>query len=205
MLTTAICMSTAWLAVVLQPRPAEAARRQAYRGAFRAQMHQGASAGLVVAGVLDLQINPSDGSFVGTVTPAIDHETGLTLPTVLFHLDGEVLTPSVPAVLALPVRGSVAGHAANLVVLDVGGPGQHLHLAGTNENLVKKGAGGHPGRMKGMAVGPGWGSIGEFGATTEGVVGTVGGTIEPKVIVCLEIIESSTGKVVLRICLVERV
>jgi hypothetical protein len=185
LLTATLGMVAVWSSAVSRPLAVEAASKHlVYRRAFRAQIHQGPSAGLVVAGALQLEINLSAGSFTGTITPGTDSETGLALPTVLFQLEGDVVTPSALPVTALQVRGSVAGHAVNFVVLDVGGPGKNLHLAGTTEHLVGRGRRSNPGQIKGVVVGPDWGSTGDFGGTC----------------FCIDVTESSTGKVVLRVC-----
>jgi hypothetical protein len=49
--------------------------------------------GLVIAGSLDLNVDPGDGTFTGVLTPGVDADTLQPLAAVLFNATPEGLVP----------------------------------------------------------------------------------------------------------------
>jgi hypothetical protein len=155
------------LAVASPVHPA-AVERKHVRTAFQYTLREGPSFDplqqLVITGTMDIDLDPADGTFAGTITPGVDADTLQPLPGVLFHaLPGGLQPASAPAMLR--VRGQISGHAANIVVLDVGGPGKHVYATGSTEFDAGKGYSRDPGRVLGWAVGPDAGDAGNWGAT----------------------------------------
>jgi hypothetical protein len=129
---------------------------------FQATVRQGPDAGLVAYGVLTLNVK-GDGNFTGTLTPAVSLETGLPFPTVLFTQKDGSFTPIPGGPTEIDVRGTMHGHAINLIMLNVVGAGQDIVGVGTMENTLKgwlQGKG--PGVVAGPAVGPEPGDSGDW-------------------------------------------
>ncbi len=133
---------------------------------FEVTIRQGPSAGIVANGVLTLHVQPHSGNFTGTLTPGIDESTGEPQSSVLFHqVDHKFV--AFGDIKELQVRGSIRGHAVNLIALNVSGEGKNLFGVGTTENAF-----GEPseqqglGNLAGPAVGPEEGDSGDWIATT---------------------------------------
>jgi hypothetical protein len=136
---------------------------QQLKAFFQATIRQGPDAGLVAYGVLTLQVDPRNGNFTGTLTPAVSLETGLPFPTVLFTQKGGSFTPIPDGPTEIEVRGTMHGHAINLIMLNVVGAGQDIVGVGTMENTLKEWLQGKgPGVVAGAAVGPAPGDSGDW-------------------------------------------
>jgi hypothetical protein len=130
---------------------------------FQATVRQGPDAGLAAYGVLTLQVDPGSGNFTGTLTPAVSLEIGLPFPTVLFTQKGGSFTPVPGGPTEIDVRGTMHGHAINLIMLNVVGAGQDVVGVGTMENTLKEWLQGKgPGVVAGPAVGPEPGDSGDW-------------------------------------------
>jgi hypothetical protein len=157
-----------WLAVLLVVSclsfSAASNDSQQLKAFFQATIRQGPDAGLVAYGVLTLHVDPGDGNFTGTLTPAVSLETGLPFPTVLFTQKGGSFTPVPDGPTEIEVRGTMHGHAINLIMLNVAGAGQDVVGVGTMENTLKEWLQGKgPGVVAGSAVGPEPGDSGDWG------------------------------------------
>ena len=130
---------------------------------FEVTVRQGPDAGLVAYGVLTLHVGPGTGDFTGTLTPAVSVETGRLLPTVLFTQSGDSFTPVPNGLTKVDVRGTMAGHAINLIMLNVQGAGNDMVGVGTMENTVHEwlSTGSHA-FIGGPAVGPEPGDSGDW-------------------------------------------
>jgi hypothetical protein len=136
---------------------------QQLKAFFQATIRQGPDAGLVAYGVLTLHVDPASGNFTGTLTPAVSLETGLPFPTVLFTQKGGSFTPVPDGPTEIDVRGTMHGHAINLIMLNVVGAGQDIVGVGTMENTLKEWLQGKgPGVVAGAAVGPAPGDSGDW-------------------------------------------
>src|SRR5580658_363631 len=136
---------------------------QQLKAFFQATIRQGPDAGLVAYGVLTLHVDPASGNFTGTLTPAVRLETGLPFPTVLFTQKGGSFTPVPDGPTEIEVRGTMHGHAINLIMLNVVGAGQDVVGVGTMENTLKEWLQGKgPGVVAGPAVGPAPGDSGDW-------------------------------------------
>jgi hypothetical protein len=136
---------------------------QQLKAFFQATTRQGPDAGLVAYGVLTLQVDPRTGNFTGALTPAVSLETGLPFPTVLFTQKGGSFTPVPDGPTEIDVRGTMHGHAINLIMLNVAGAGQDIVGVGTMENTLKEWLQGKgPGVVAGPAVGPEQGDSGDW-------------------------------------------
>src|SRR5882724_7449135 len=118
-------------------------RGRTVRQVFEVTIHRGPSAGL------------------GVITPGFDPRTGRQKESVLFTFNGSSLVPH-PDVTEIQVRGQVQHHAANLVLLDVGGAGKNIYVVGTSVNDSGRGLQRDPGTMGGPAVGPEPGDSGDW-------------------------------------------
>jgi len=136
-------------------------RGRTVRQVFEVTIHRGPSAGLVVIGVLTLDVEPGTGVLTGVITPGFDPRTGRQKESVLFTFNGSSLVPH-PDVTEIQVRGQVQHHAANLVLLDVGGAGKNIYGVGTSVNDSGRGLQRDPGTMGGPAVGPEPGDSGDW-------------------------------------------
>jgi hypothetical protein len=122
---------------------------------FEVTVRQGPSTGLVAYGVLTLNVNRGTGDFAGSLTPAVSVETGMPLSTVLFMQNGDSFIPVPSGVTKLDVRGTMHGHAINLIMLNVQGAGKDLVGVGTMENTLHEWLRtGSQGFVGGPAVGP---------------------------------------------------
>ena len=130
---------------------------------FEVTVRQGTSAGLVAYGVLTLNVNPGTGNFTGSLTPAVSLETGRPLSTVLFMQSGDSFIPDPSGATKLDVRGTMQGHAINLIMLNVQGVGKDVVGVGTMENTLHEWlrTGSH-GFIGGPAVGPQPGDSGDW-------------------------------------------
>jgi hypothetical protein len=130
---------------------------------FQVTVRQGSSAGLVAYGVLTLNVNAETGNFTGTLTPAVGKDTGEPLSSVLFKQTADSFTPEPAGVTELAVRGTMHGHAINLMLLDVRGVGKDIVGVGTMENtLAEQLQGKGHGVVAGPAVGPEDGDSGDW-------------------------------------------
>src|SRR5579864_7003339 len=100
---------------------------------FQVTVRQGPSAGLVASGVLTLNVKSGTGNFTGTLTPAEAEGADEPLSSVLFHQVDHKFVPD-GEVKEVDVRGTIHGHAINLVALDVGEQGKDIFGVGTSEN-----------------------------------------------------------------------
>ena len=147
-----------WLAMLLLVSglslAAASSDSQQLKAFFQATIRQGPDAGLVAYGVLTLQVDPRDGNFTGTLTPAVSLETGLPFPTVLFTQKGGSFAPVPDGPTEVELRGTMHGHAINLIMLNVGsGPG-HRRSGDDGEHAQGMAAGEGAGVVAGSAVGP---------------------------------------------------
>lgn len=135
---------------------------QQLKVSFQVTIRQGPSAGLVANGVLTLNVESRIGNFTGTLTPAEAEGTGEPQSSVLLHQVDHKFVPF-GNVKEVDVRGTIHGHAINLVALNVGGEGKHLFGAGTTENAFgTPGAEQGLGHIAGPAVGPEEGDTGDW-------------------------------------------
>jgi len=129
---------------------------------FQVTLREGPSAGVVGYGVLTLNLRSGSDNFTGTLTPAEDPDTGAPFSSVLFKEVDHKLAPQ-GDVKQLNVRGTLHGHAINLVMLNVSGEGKDIFGVGTTENAF-----GEPsaeqglGHIAGPAVGPEEGDSGDW-------------------------------------------
>jgi hypothetical protein len=148
--------------------PAAADERADKRGTqelktfFQVTLREGPSAGVLGYGVLTLNLRSGSDNFTGTLTPAEDPDTGAPFSSVLFKEVDHKLAPQ-GDVKQLNVRGTLHGHAINLVMLNVSGEGKDVFGVGTTENAF-----GEPsaeqglGHIAGPAVGPEEGDSGDW-------------------------------------------
>ena len=128
---------------------------------FIVTVDQGPSEGLVVQGELTADVDSGTGVLTGALTPGPNPSTGLPYTSVVFTTVGGTLVPN-PHVTALEVRGRLEHHAVNLILLNAGGPGQHIFGVGTSENDTGKGLQHAPGAVGGPAAGPQAGDLGDW-------------------------------------------
>jgi hypothetical protein len=130
---------------------------------FQVTVRQGPSTGLVAYGVLTMNVNAETGDFTGTLTPAVGEDTGKPLPSVLFKQTADSFVPDPSGVMEIAVRGTMHGHAINLMLLDVRGVGKNIVGVGTMENtLAEQLQGKGHGVVAGPAVGPEDGDSGDW-------------------------------------------
>ena len=130
---------------------------------FQVTVRQGPSTGLVAYGLLTMNVNAETGNFTGTLTPAVGKDTGGPLSSVLFKQTADSFTPDPAGVTELAVRGTMYGHAINLMLLDVRGVGKNIVGVGTMENtLAEQLQGKGHGVVAGPAVGPEDGDSGDW-------------------------------------------
>jgi hypothetical protein len=141
---------------------AEAGSKQLHT-LFIVTVDQGPSEGLVVQGKLTADVDPGTGVLSGTLTPGPNPSTGLPYTSVVFTTVGGTLVPN-PHVTALEVRGRLEHHAVNLILLNAGGPGQHIFGVGTSEHDTGQGLQHAPGAVGGPAAGPQAGDLGDWEA-----------------------------------------
>jgi len=130
---------------------------------FKVTVRQGPDAGLVAYGILRLHVDPGTGDFTGKLTPAVSEETGIPFSTVLFTQSGDSFTPVANGLTEIDVRGTMYGHAVNLVLLNAGGAGQDIAGVGTMENTLHEWLSTEShGYIGGPAVGPEPGDSGDW-------------------------------------------
>jgi hypothetical protein len=151
-----------FMSVPLFPAAAdERGDTQQLKASFQVTVRQGPSAGLVANGLLTLNIHKPTGNFTGTLTPAEAEGAGES-SSVLFHQVDHKFVPF-GDVKQVDMRGTIHGHAINLVALNAGGEGKDIFGAGTTENAFgepteEKGLG----HIAGSAVGPEEGDTGDW-------------------------------------------
>jgi hypothetical protein len=136
---------------------------QQLKAFFQVTIRQGPDAGLVVFGALTLHVDPRTGNFTGTLTPVMNAETGLPYATMLFTQSGDSLTPVPNGLAQIDLRGTMQGHAINLIGLNVQGAGKDLVGVGTMEITLQDwlSTGSH-GFIGGPAIGPEPGDSGDW-------------------------------------------
>lgn len=154
-------MSVPLFPAAADERADERGNTQQLKVSFQVTVRQGPSAGLVANGVLTLNIHTPTGNFTGTLTPAEAEGAGES-SSVLFH---QVANKFVPFgdVKQVDVRGTIHGHAINLVALNAGGEGKDIFGVGTTENAFSDPSAEHGlGHIAGPAVGPEEGDTGDW-------------------------------------------
>jgi hypothetical protein len=145
---------------------------------FKVMVREGPSNGLVAAGMLEFDITLRTGNFTGTLTPFsgektggnfdltpfLDKETGRPFNSVLFKQTEGGLVPDPSGVTQIDVRGTIRGHAINLVMLNVAGTGKDVFGVGTMENTLDDWLQAHYAILGGAAVGPEEGDSGDWRA-----------------------------------------
>jgi hypothetical protein len=152
-----------FMSVALFPTAADEPREsQQLKIFFQVTIREGPSAGVVGYGVLTLNLRSRSDNFTGTLTPAEDPDTGAPFSSVLFKEVDHKLAPQ-GDVKQLNVRGTLHGHAINLVMLNVSGEGKDVFGVGTTENAFgEPSAGQGLGHIAGPAVGPEEGDSGDW-------------------------------------------
>ena len=128
---------------------------------------------VAIAGVLTLHVRPTDGRFVGSITPgyrvpvdAPAGTVGIPLDSVLFRLQhGDWIAD--PSVEQLAVDGQFTGRGVNMVVHEVLGSGHDIFAQGTTEHHIGSRFARDPGRIAGPAVGPGHGDRADWSVSSE--------------------------------------
>jgi hypothetical protein len=140
----------------------ESGNTQQLKTFFEVTIRQGPSAGVIGYGVLTLNLKSGTDNFTGTLTPAEDPDTGSPFSSVLFQQVDHKLVPD-GDVKELAVRGTLHGHAINLIMPDVGGQGKDVFGAGTVENVLgEQSAEQGLGHIAGPAIGPEDGDSGDW-------------------------------------------
>jgi N-acetylneuraminic acid mutarotase len=129
---------------------------------FQVTIREGPSAGLVAYGVLTLNIKSGTDNFTGTLTPAVDKDTGEPLSSVLFRESDHGFVPNPDGVKEVAVRGTLHGHVIGLVMLNVGGEGKDVFGVGDVENTGEQSEEQGLGHVAGPAVGPEEGDSGDW-------------------------------------------
>jgi len=129
---------------------------------FRVTVREGPSAGLVASGVLTLNVKSGTGNFTGTLTPGQAEGAEEPLSSVVFHQVDHKFVPD-GDVKEIDVRGTLHGHAINLIALNAGGEGKDIFGVGTTENAFGEEGGEQAlGHIAGPAVGPEEGDSGDW-------------------------------------------
>lgn len=129
---------------------------------FQFTVREGPSAGLVAYGVLTLDIKSGSDSFTGTLTPAVDTNTGEPLSSVLFQQSDHGFVPNPDGVKEVAVRGTLHGHVIGLIALNVGGEGKDVFGVGDVENTGDQSEDQGLGHVAGPGVGPEEGDSGDW-------------------------------------------
>jgi len=130
---------------------------------FQFTVREGPSAGLVAYGVLTLNLKSGSDNFTGTLTPAVDKNTGQLLSSVLFQQSDHGFVPNPDGVKEVAVRGTLRGHVIGLVMPNVGGEGKDVFGVGDVENtLGEQSEEQGLGHVAGPGVGPEEGDSGDW-------------------------------------------